>query len=144
MTARDPTLVLDSGAKIVGAVVSPHGFVWVPGPTHRGHPGDSASGNFVRNDRRLELHFRWSLGIVTYHIGELQLPHTTYMHQSGHKSDARYPGFSSDPLDAFRDLAYDLEHFCGDFLTGSGDSFRAACIAARESPQVTGFKALES
>jgi hypothetical protein len=74
----------------------------------------------------------------------MRLMHEDYMRHIGHKRDARYPGFSSDPLDAFRDLAYDLVHFCGDFLSGSGDSFRAACAAEEKSPRPYGFKALES
>src|SRR4029077_5595125 len=142
MTSPDVTATLDAGAKIIGAIIAPYGFLWTAGPTHRGHPGDSDSGNFTRGDRPLELHYRWSLSIVPYHLGDLALSHISYMRHSGHKSDARYPGFSSDPLDAFRDLAYDLTHFSTDFLSGSGESFRDAVIAARESPQVSGFKAL--
>jgi hypothetical protein len=143
MTARDVTAILDAGVQIIGGVITPYGFVWMPGPAHRGHPGDSAAGSFKRGDRRLELHYRSSLGLVSYHLGDLILSHDSYMRHSGHKADAHYPGFSSDPLDAFRDLAYDLGHFCLDFLDGSGDSFRAACSAVKELPQVTGFRGSE-
>ena len=144
MSTPDVTAILDAGARVIAEVVTPYGFVWVPGPTHRGHPGDSASGSFERGDRRLELHYRWSLSIVSYHFGDSVLSHVSYMRHSGHKADARYPGFSSDPLDAFRDVAYDLAHFCEDFLGGSGDSFRAAWTAATESPQAAGFKGLDT
>jgi hypothetical protein len=35
------------------------------------------------------------------------------------KRQARYPGYSIDPLDAFRDFRHDLELFGGPFLTGA-------------------------
>jgi hypothetical protein len=139
--APDPLQIrLDAGARIIEPIVSPHGFLWALGPIHKGHPGNSACGTYTCGDRRLELHFRWSLGLVTYHLGDLKLSHAQYMLHIGHKSDSRYPGFSSDPLDAFRDLAYDLAHFCTDFLSGPGTAFQAAFTAAKEWRPITGFK----
>jgi hypothetical protein len=143
MEISEVTSILDAGAKIVDPIVSPHGFHWVLGPIHKGHPGNAASGTFTRDDRRLELHFRSSLGLVTYRLGELTLSHAHYMFHIGHKADARYPGFSSDPLDAFRDLAYDLAHFGTDFLSGPGTEFRAAFVAAKDWRPVAGFKGLQ-
>jgi hypothetical protein len=143
MGAIDVASILGAGAKIIDPVISPYGFQWVLGLIHRGHPGDSASGAFERNDRRLELHFRWSLGLVTYHLGDLKLSHNEYMRYTGHKGDARYPGFSSDPLDAFHHLAFDLAHFCDDFLSGPGATFRAAFAAAKNSPRESGFRGLD-
>jgi hypothetical protein len=45
--------ILDAGAKIVGVVIEPHGFVWALGKTHEGHPGNAARGAFAKGDRRL-------------------------------------------------------------------------------------------
>jgi hypothetical protein len=142
MATTDVSSTLDAGSEIIYLVVAPHGFRWETMPTHRGHPGDSAGGFFIRDNRRLELHFRWSLGLVIYRLGELALSHDAYMRNTGHKADAHYPGFSSDPLDAFRHLAYDLAHFCSDFLSGSGSAFRTACDLEKSSRPVTGFGAL--
>ena len=34
-----------------------------------------------------------------------------------------YPGFSNDPLDAFRHLRDDLQNYCDEFLEGTNDTF---------------------
>jgi hypothetical protein len=62
----------------------------------------------------------------------------------GKNGGSQYPGFSEDPLDGFRDLSYDLSHFCGDFLSGSGEEFEGCVIKAAEQEKVKGFKALSS
>lgn len=134
----DLIATLAAGAKIVGAVIEPHGFVWVPGKTHEGHPGNAARGAFVKGDRQLELRFRWSLGPVTYRIGTTSVSHEALMRYSGHHADAAYPGYSSDLLDAFRHLASDLQKFAGDFMFGDGAAIRAASKVA----YVGGFGAL--
>ena len=138
MELADVIATLAAGAKIVGAVIEPHGFVWVPGKTHEGHPGNAARGAFVKGDRQLELGFRWSLGPVTYRIGTASVSHGALMWYSGHHADAAYPGYSSDLLDAFRHLASDLQKFGGDFMFGDG----AAIIAASKVLYVGGFGAL--
>jgi hypothetical protein len=134
----DVVAILDAGARIVGVVVEPHGFVWVPGKTHAGHPGNAARGAFVKGDRQLELGFRWSLGPVTYRIGPASVSHEAFMLYAGHHAVAEYPGYSSDPLEEFRHLARDLQKFGGDFLFGDG----ASLIAASRVPYVGGFGAL--
>src|SRR5208283_2251673 len=53
-----------------------------------------------RVDRSLELHFRHSLGLVTYRVGRISLAHEDYMWAVvGQRSATHYPGFSTDPLD---------------------------------------------
>jgi hypothetical protein len=64
------------------------------------------------------------------------------MRYTGHSSEAKYPGFSSDPLQAFRDLASDLVNFGTDFLSGDGASLRAARIAADVAEKLPGFRRL--
>jgi len=138
MELADVIATLAAGAKIVGPVIEPHGFVWVPGKTHDGHPGNAARGTFVKGDRQLELGFRWSLGPVIYRIGTASVSHEALMRYSGHHADAAYPGYSTDLLDAFRHLASDLQKFGGDFMFGDG----ATIIAAGKVPYVGGFGAL--
>jgi hypothetical protein len=142
MMQPDPTALLSAGLQIVAPRLTAHGFVWVPGSSGQGSGGKFDSGNFVRNERSLELHFQYSLGLVTYHIGSLAISHADYMIHTGHKSDSRYPGFSKDPLEAFRSLAYDLAHYCEDFLSGSGASLIEARIAADALAKLPGFQRL--
>jgi hypothetical protein len=129
---------LSEGARIVGEVLEPHGFIWTSDKPHAGHPGNSASGNFTKADRKLALHFRWSLGLVSYHVGSAVVSHEALMRYLGHHQDARYPGFSTNPLDAFRHLASDLEKFGGDFIAGGGATVASASKATISS----GFSAL--
>jgi hypothetical protein len=134
-----------AGCKILDEVMNPHGFFLVEGPSGNSSGGNFASGEYVRDDRRLEIHFRYSLGLVTYHLGSLSLSHSSYMRALlGKNGGSQYPGFAEDPLDGFRDLSYDLSHFCGDFLSGSGEEFEGCVIKAAEQEKVKGFKALSS
>ena len=138
MDLADVIAILDAGAKIVGVVIEPFGFVWALGKTHAGHPGNAARGAFVKGDRQLELGFRWSLGPVTYRVGAAAVNHEALMKYAGHYAEAEYPGYSTDPLDAFRHLASDLQKFGGDFMFGDG----ASIIAASRVSYVGGFGAL--
>jgi hypothetical protein len=121
--------ILDAGSRIVGLVIEPHGFVWTLGRTHEGHPGHAARGAFVKGDRQLELGFRWSLGPVIYRLGTVSVNHEALIKYAGHYSEAEYPGYSTDPLDAFRHLASDLRKFGDDFMFGDGATIIAASKA---------------
>ena len=135
----------ETGCKILDPVMQRHGFVFNKGPSGKGSGGDFVSGHYVRGDRKLELHFRHSLGLVTYHMGSLSISHEAYMRallgkEGGHK----YPGFSEDPIDGFRGLRYDLEHYGSDFLYGSGEEFSRCVERARERERLPGFKRLHT
>ena len=136
--------ILQKGRKILNPIMEDHGFHWEPGQAGKGSGGDSDCGYYVRGNRKLELHFRQSLGLVTYHIGEIHLSHESYMRFSIAKGKTQYPGFSSDPLDGFRHLAHDLQKYGHDFLSGSGEKFQNAAVKAKEKTQNTGFKKLYS
>jgi hypothetical protein len=115
------------GVSILEPVLTPHGFVFEFREEGRGAGGLFARGEFVSGDRRLELHFRYSLGLVTYHVGANQVSHAAYMDELGVRSQASYAGFSDAPMDGFRHLASDLERFASDFLLGDGSiAIRAA------------------
>jgi hypothetical protein len=94
----------------------------------------------VRGERKLELHFRHSLGLVTYHLGAVSVPYEEYMRAARAEGDRRYPGFSDDPLQAFRDLAHDLDRHGQVFLSGSDAEFREVLdwVAAHPRPQGLG------
>ena len=112
--------ILLQGSELLKPIFSKHGFNFSFTDKGSGSGGRFASAEFRRGDRRFELHFRYSLGMVTYHLGSKSISHEEYMcsvlerpHQS------HYPGFSSNPLDAFRDLRLDIENYCGEFLEGT-------------------------
>ena len=151
MTPRplSPSEVLLDGAKILDRVLSPKGFQF----QFKGHGpssgGNFACGEFVRDNRWLEIHFRDSLGLVRYHIGDHSASHESYMRALGVRDQCKYPGFSDDPLDAFRDLAHDLV-LAEDFLAGSATVLlgaateEGAALAAENARAVKRRKHLSS
>lgn len=50
----------------------------------------------------------------------------------GMHRDAKYPGFSDDPIDAFLALSSDMRKFCKNFVDGDG---REVQLFARELAQ---------
>jgi hypothetical protein len=121
----NPADAMKSGVDILEPLLThQYGFSYRPIGQGRSSGGDFVSGEFHRGDRRLELHFRHSLGLVTYHVGASSMSHEDYMWSAiGQRSASSYPGFSDDPLQAFRDLKSDIRQHGTDFLSGSDDDF---------------------
>jgi hypothetical protein len=122
--------------------MSSHGFEFVPLDSGHGSGGPFASGEFRRERegevRRVEMHFRLKLGLVSYHVNGSSLSHSDYMRALAAKN--QYPGFSDDPLDGFRHLLHDLTEYAQDFLDGPGEAFRAAVTEAERRETLTGFQ----
>ena len=138
-----PSECLDAGRKILRPVFLTHLFVFVDSSMGSSSGGAFAGGAYVRWRRRFEFHFRRSLGLVTYRIGTVSLSHDDYMWALlGSHGGNRYPNFSDDPLQQFRDLRYDLENYCKDFLGGSGREFLDCARRASRRPR--GFAALNT
>lgn len=122
----DPSTALLAGAQELAAVLTPCGFAFALISQGQGSGGPFAVGAFRRDSRQLELHFRSSLGLVSYQVGEWKLSHPDYvravreLHGGGRAS---YPGFTSGPIAAFIDLRKDLEEFGEVFLTGEDRGF---------------------
>jgi len=136
--------ILRSGTEILGAFMTSRGFVYIQEMAGASSGGDFASGAYVREDRKLEIHYRHGLGLVTYHIGNNSLRHETLMRALlGLEGGNHYPGFSDDPMDAFRDLLYDLEHFAADFLSGAGQIFEQCRLEARAARKLSRIERLE-
>ena len=118
------TELLASGIALLDSVMAANGFVFVPKGSGRGSGGEFAWGEFRRGNRAMELHFRYSLGLVRYHIGASSIIHEDYMWSAiGKRHASEYPGFSADPLDGFRHLLHDLERYGTDFLQGGDAEF---------------------
>lgn len=140
---KTPTETFHEGCRILEPLMKAHGFSLKNEQAGRGSGGPYASGSYVNGERELELHFRYSLGLVTYHFGQLEIGHEFYMCAvTGTNGKNKYPGFSDDPLDAFRDLAFDLEHFGNAFLDGDLVEFSRFATVADEMKKVPGFARL--
>jgi hypothetical protein len=142
MTSQ-PSEILGEGRAALDPVLGAHGFSFKEGPAGRSSGGPSASGIYVNGTRTLEIHFRFSLGLVTYHFGETSVDHESYMRVLLEKAGGnRYPGFSDDPIAEFKNLAYDLENFATAFLKGDSKEFARCATAAEEWKKIPGFARL--
>jgi hypothetical protein len=142
-----PREVLSAGARELDGVLSPHGFVFTFTDEGKGSGGIYASGEYRRGNRRLEIHYRWSLGLVRYHVGKNSLAHAEYVRAvraiTATSREPSYPGFSSDDaLAAFGHLRHDLEGFGELFLRGSDRQFDELWEWTREHPVSKGLGAL--
>jgi hypothetical protein len=132
--AEQPKQLLIEGAEILSAVLKPHGFEFKLEKEGKGSGGHFATGSFRKHDRVLEFHFRYSLGLVTYHIGDSSIEHETYMRLLGVYGRNRSPDFPEKPLDSFHYLAEDIEKYCSDFVFGDGQKFLRLAAEFRKNP----------
>ncbi|HXJ06824.1 MAG TPA: hypothetical protein VNH65_17105 [Candidatus Acidoferrum sp.] len=140
---RPPIEILREGRAILDPVMNEHGFSFIEGAAGRSSGGPFAGGVYVNADRKLEIHYRFALGLVTYHFGDSCIDHESYMRAVlGDKRGNRYPGFSEDPLAAFHDLAYDLQNFATAFLDGNPRQFALYAVAADEWKKIPGIARL--
>jgi hypothetical protein len=138
-----PSEILERGREILEPTVQPYGFAFVAPSQGKGSGGEFASGEFVRGDRRLELHFRYSLGLVTYHVGATSVAHELLMRVLlGSAGGNAYPGYSTDPLDGFRHLQHDLLRYGAAFLNGTDAEFTELAHRAASLAKLKGFRAL--
>lgn len=133
----DPSDILLRGTKVLDPVLVAHGFTFRLEAEGVGSGGHFARGAYrcgrLWRRRRLELHFRASLGLVSYAIGRASASHKRYMRELGVLDQCEYPGRPDDPLSGFRHLAADLEAHAADFLTGDCSMLRKA--AAKEAAE---------
>jgi hypothetical protein len=138
-----PREILRQGCGLLDPIFHAHGFSFEYGGAGPSSGGLYAFGSYVNRDRRLEIHFRHSLGLVTYHFGEASLDHEAYMRALlGDAGGNRYPGFSDNPLDAFGDLAVDLQSFAGAFLNNDAEEFMRCFAKAEDWKKTSGFARL--
>jgi hypothetical protein len=124
MTEAEAVKNLEAGAAILKDFLEPHGFALGPIRSGAGSGGSFAWCEFNRGNRRLQLHFRQSLGLVEYQLGETRISHEDYMWSvRGERRATSYPGFSKEPLDEFRHLAADLAHYGQNFVRGDDQEF---------------------
>jgi hypothetical protein len=133
---RKPAIeYLSEGVAILNQVLQPNGSESKMGGSGCSSGGTFAFGSYFSGERRLELHYRYSLGLVTYHFGEFSLDHDSYMWAVlGSDGGSHYPGFSDEPLAPFEGLQYDLEHFGIAFLRGDKKAF-VTFVKSAETPR---------
>jgi hypothetical protein len=137
-----PAKILQQGCTILDEVLQRHGFRSEEIVSGKGSGGHFATTVYENGDRKLELHFRYSLGLVTYHMGSVSVSHESFMRAVlGSKGGNKYPGFSDAPADSFQDLACDLEEFAQSFLAGDTVEFSKYVAVAQEQSS-TGFARL--
>jgi hypothetical protein len=132
--------LLLAGREHIDPIMFANGFRWEPLGSGQSSGGVFDSGRYVKGDRSLELHFRFSLGLVAYSIASVALSHEDYMRHVAPRGAAQYPGFGDNPLNAFRHLSHDLAHYGQDFLNGPGAEFTAAHAAAQQRAKLSGFQ----
>jgi len=140
---ESPSQCLRKGSAILDPILCNYGFEFSWGGSGQSSGGAFAFGAFVNGDRKLELHYRHSLGLVNYHFGGLSLDHDSYMRVVlGPGGGNHYPGFSEKVESQFEDLKFDLEHFAVAFLLGNLDEFSGFTKAAEEWKSKQGFSRL--
>jgi hypothetical protein len=114
-----PEEVLSNGRSALDPLLATQGFEFVLGPHGDSSGGAYVSAAYVSGERRLELHVRHSLGLVTYRVGGASVGHEALMRYLGVYGRNAYPGFSNGPMAAFERLRLDLQNYCHIFLAGS-------------------------
>lgn len=119
-----PELHLLNGVRILSTYLEPLGFHFKLSGTGQSSGGHFAYGKFICGDREIELHFRWSLGLVSYKAANTILGHEDYINLVNKHGQNKYPNFSNEPNDAFKCLKFDLENFLVDFTENNAFQFR--------------------
>jgi hypothetical protein len=120
-----------------------YGFARAEDQHGKGSGGEFASITLARNDRAIRLWLRGESLSVTYRLADDELDHHAFMRELlGPAGGNKFPAYADDAQLAFGALGYDLEHFCQDFLAGTGDEFRRCVAAAQHSEGLTGAQRL--
>src|SRR5258705_2617774 len=118
------------GGELLSPVLVPYGFVYQAGEVDRGSGGLYAHGGSHERTVRWNSACGHALGEVRYRVDAATLLHEDFARAAVERGQARYPGFSDDPLDGFRALATDLVRFGSVFLAGTTAEFAAVVTKA--------------
>jgi len=114
----DVLKMMSDGAEYMKAALEPFGFKFRILKTGNSSGGKFCEAKFTRDNRRIELHFRWSLGLVRYHYGNINASHESYIEALGMQNKSQFPGFYEDELEGFQKLAQDIDLIRSDFIEG--------------------------
>jgi hypothetical protein len=119
--------MLDAGRGLLDPVLEPLGYVYERTNSGAGSGGSYAVGRYTQAERAIELHCRYSLGIVRYLIGDDAVDHRDWVGFLGVRS--AYPGYSDTAVGGFEHLAEDLAGVCAPLVRGECDQEFQACVA---------------
>ena len=136
----NPKEQLLEGVDILEPILAPYGFKFTSESEGPSSGGKFACGAFISGNKRLELHVRYNLGLVSYQVGNIKMQHTDFLYAQGVKG--QYPGTTSTVINAFRNLAEDLKNYGKPFLNTDTTEFDKLAKYLEENPPVKGFKAL--
>lgn len=139
-----PEEQLRAGAAILCDLLEPAGFKFAVSMVGNPSGGRLAVGEFVRGSHRLELHYRFGLGIVIYHIGDCSLSHAELMRSQGFSKQAEFPTVLDKSLKGFYAVLSDLRKFGGPFLGADASQFAILAEWCAKTPKPIGFKALSN
>lgn len=146
MTQSDAAEVarsLSAGVTTVEPLLRRHGFQPADRDASKGSGGPFATIDFLKEDRALYLWLRLSSLSVRYDVRGHRLDHSSYMRELlGPAGGNLFPPHANDAVAAFAALRFDLEHFCGDFLSGDGEAYLRCWTAVKADEQRTGFQRL--
>ena len=127
----------EEGIALLNPLLVTYGFIFKDSGKGNSSGGPFACGEFRKDGRWLELHFRNSLGLVSYHLDVRAMSHQDYMRSViGKPNSSHYPGFSDDPLDGFRHLLLDLREYGVDFLSGTDQCLMNRIDLANDLPTI--------
>ena len=106
-------------------LLEPLGYRFEMNETGTSSGGNFAVGRYENGERVIELQVRHELGIVRYVLGETAVTHQHLTACLG--GEAAYPGFSDDPVDAFRHLLDDLQGPLNGVVSGTDDDRLREC-----------------
>jgi hypothetical protein len=139
---KQPSEILREGRRLLDPVLSARGVSSADGQSGKGSGDTFACGAYVNGDRKL-VHYRYSLGLVTYRFAGMSLDHACYRRAVlGNAGGNKYPGFADASLDAFRDLAHDLQSFAQAFLDDDATEFARYMVLADDWEKRSGFARL--
>jgi len=129
--STDARSLLTQGRELLDPLLVKHGFR-VETPETNNETSFSRVA-YVRDDRRLELGCRDQLAAVVYQVDDLVMTHDAYMGAVlGPAGSNMYPSFSGHPMDGFRHLHHDLQHYAGAFLHGTTAALKTIVRRAQE------------
>jgi len=125
--------IIKEGSEILKSILESNGFAFSIDSEGSGSGGQFASASWSKGTRKLEYHFRYSLGLVTYHFENKCIEHEFLIWAfSGRKKVSNYPGYPKSELDGFENLNKDLNEYCSVFLSGSYDELKEKFEKAEE------------
>jgi len=136
----NPEEEIEKGIKLLDPTLNEFGFRFKLDAPGASSGGRFCAGFYEKENRRLFISVRYSLGCVEYELGSDRIGHADYMRAIGVKG--AYPGFSENTFGAFEHLLQDLQLHADVFLKGSNDEIKKIFTLAKNTPKKKGFSGL--